>query len=46
MSALDFKIDHIWEKSLNNVKATIMSERDKNEVNPGLAEELKFKELA
>lgn len=46
MSSLDFNIDDVWEKSLNNVKATILSDRDKKEVNSALAEELKYNELA
>ena len=34
------------EKSLNNMKVNILSDRDKKELDPDRAEELKFKELA
>ena len=34
------------EKSLNNMKVNILSDRDKGELDPDRADELKFKELA
>ena len=46
MSDLNFKLDDLMEKSLNNMKVNILSDRDKGELDPDRAEELKFKELA
>ena len=46
MSDLNFKLEDLMEKSLNNMKVNILSERDKGELDPDRAEELKFKELA
>ena len=46
LSDLNFKLEDLMEKSLNNMRVNILSDRDKGELDPDRAEELKFKELA
>ena len=46
MSELNFNMNDIMEKSVNNMRATILSDQDDKEIDPYLAEQKKFKELA
>ena len=46
MSELNFNMNDIMEKSVNNMRATILSDQGDKEIDPYLAEEKKFKELA
>ena len=46
MSELNFNMNDIMEKSVNNMRATILSDQGDKEIDTYLAEEKKFKELA
>ena len=46
MSELNFNMNDIMEKSVNNMRATILSDQDDKEIDPYRAEQKKFKELA